>query len=90
MTRPTALVTQLLAAALGAWFVPAAFGAEERPNVVLIMTDDQGYGDLGFHGNPLIRTPNIDTMASLSARMQTFYVCPVCAPTRACLLCQSA
>lgn len=61
-------------------------GAAERPNVVLIMTDDQGYGDFGATGNPIIETPNIDTMASRSASMSTFYVCPVCAPTRASMM----
>lgn len=57
-----------------------------RPNIVLIITDDQGYGDLGFTGNPVIRTPNLDEMARESARMTTFYVSPVCAPTRASLM----
>jgi arylsulfatase A-like enzyme len=57
-----------------------------RPNVVLIMTDDQGYGDLGATGNPAIRTPHIDAMAGRSARMENFYVHPVCSPTRACLM----
>ncbi len=57
-----------------------------RPNVILIMTDDQGYGDLGVTGNPIIRTPNLDAMASRSAQMTTFYVSPVCAPTRASLM----
>ncbi len=57
-----------------------------RPNIVLIMTDDQGYGDLGATGNPVIKTPNIDAMASRSACMTNFYVSPVCAPTRACLM----
>ena len=52
-----------------------------RPNVVLIMTDDQGYGDLGATGNPLIQTPNIDAMAARSGSMENFYVHPVCAPT---------
>jgi arylsulfatase/arylsulfatase A len=50
------------------------------------MTDDQGYGDLGATGNNLIRTPNIDAMAGRSGSMENFYVCPVCAPTRACLM----
>jgi len=50
------------------------------------MTDDQGYGDLGVTGNNLIRTPNIDAMASRSGSMENFYVSPVCAPTRACLM----
>ena len=54
----------------------------DRPNVILIITDDQGYGDLGFHGNPDISTPNIDKLAERSVRFSNFYVCPVCAPTR--------
>jgi len=61
-------------------------GAGKRPNVILVMTDDQGYGDLGATGNNLIRTPNIDAMARRSGSMENFYVCPVCAPTRACLM----
>jgi len=57
-----------------------------RPNIVLIMTDDQGYGDLGATGNPVIKTPHIDALAAQSAAMSNFYVSPVCAPTRACLM----
>ncbi|MHC4228157.1 MAG: sulfatase-like hydrolase/transferase, partial [Planctomycetota bacterium] len=57
-----------------------------RPNVIIVMTDDQGYGDLGVTGNPIIRTPNIDAMAARSGSMKNFYVHPVCAPTRACLM----
>jgi arylsulfatase A-like enzyme len=57
-----------------------------RPNVVVIITDDQGYGDLGFHGNPKIRTPNLDRLARQSVRLDDFHVMPVCAPTRACLM----
>ena len=60
--------------------------APKRPNVILIMTDDQGYGDFGCTGNPILRTPNIDAMASRSGAMKNFYVHPVCAPTRACLM----
>lgn len=58
----------------------------DRPNVVVIITDDQGYGDLSSHGNPKLRTPHIDRLASEGARFSRFYVMPVCAPTRACLL----
>ncbi len=57
-----------------------------RPNVVLIMTDDQGIGDFGWTGNKVIETPNLDAMASRSATMNNFYVSPVCSPTRACLM----
>lgn len=58
----------------------------KRPNVILIITDDQGHGDLGFHGNPKIKTPNIDRLARESTRFVNFYVSPVCAPTRARLM----
>ena len=57
-----------------------------RPNVIVVMTDDQGYGDFGVTGNSLIRTPNIDAMARRSAHWEQFYVSPVCSPTRACLM----
>ena len=57
-----------------------------RPNVILMVTDDQGYGDFGYIGNPLIKTPGLDAMARQSARMTQYYVSPVCAPTRACLM----
>lgn len=57
-----------------------------RPNVILIITDDQGYGDLGFHGNPDVKTPVIDKLASESIAFRNFYVSPVCAPTRASLM----
>jgi len=50
------------------------------------MSDDQGFGDFGFAGNPVIQTPHLDAMARRSARMETFYVSPVCAPTRASLM----
>jgi arylsulfatase A-like enzyme len=59
---------------------------KKRPNVILIITDDQGYGDFGVMGNPVIQTPHLDAMAKRSAQMINFYVCPVCAPTRASLL----
>jgi len=58
----------------------------QTPNIILIMTDDMGYGDLGIKGNPHINTPHIDRLASQSAEMTSFYVSPVCAPTRASLM----
>lgn len=57
-----------------------------KPNVILILTDDQGYGDLGVHGNPTIKTPVLDQFALESAQFDRFYVSPLCAPTRASLL----
>jgi arylsulfatase A-like enzyme len=64
----------------------SAIGAADRPNVILIMTDDQGSGDFGIAGNTVIETPHIDAMARRGASMTTFYVSPVCSPTRACLM----
>jgi arylsulfatase A-like enzyme len=58
----------------------------ERPNVIIIMTDDQGYGDFGAMGNKIIETPNIDAMAKRSVTWDNFYVSPVCSPTRASLM----
>lgn len=66
--------------------ISSAAQAGQRPNIILCMTDDQGYGDLGIHGNPLIRTPVLDRLASGSVRFTSFYVSPVCAPTRSSLL----
>ena len=56
------------------------------PNVILIITDDQGYGDLGIHNNPNIVTPAIDAFAQQSIRFSNFHVSPVCAPTRSSLM----
>ncbi|MEX2381863.1 MAG: sulfatase-like hydrolase/transferase, partial [Opitutales bacterium] len=66
--------------------VQSAFAAEPKPNVILIMTDDQGYGDLGAHGNAMIRTPNLDRLHGESVRFTDFHVDPTCSPTRAALL----
>jgi arylsulfatase A-like enzyme len=76
-----------------AWLVAAAAGSTayadlsgRRPNIVLIVSDDQGYGDLGRHGNPLVRTPNLDRMYDESVRFADSHVSPTCAPTRASLI----
>ena len=61
-------------------------GVEKRPNVILIMTDDQGYGDLSCHGNPVLKTPNMDTLWAESVRLSDFHVSPLCSPTRASLM----
>ncbi len=60
--------------------------ASRKPNVVLILTDDQGYGDLACHGNRVIRTPNLDRLHAQSVRLADFHVSPVCSPTRAALM----
>lgn len=65
----------------------SSYAQDNRPpNILLIMTDDQGYGDLGYHGNPQIHTPNLDKLAGESVRFSNFYVSPVCAPTRSSLM----
>jgi len=62
----------------------AAGGARaDRPNIVVILTDDQGWGDLSVHGNKNLSTPRIDSLARDGAMFHRFYVCPVCSPTRA-------
>ena len=60
--------------------------ATDHPNIILIITDDQGIGDLGYMGNPLIKTPHLDRLAARSTRFTNFHVNPVCAPTRAALM----
>lgn len=60
--------------------------APRRPNILLIMSDDQGYGDMSAHGNPYLKTPNLDRLRGDGVRFERFYVCPVCTPTRACLM----
>ena len=67
------------------WIAITSFGVQE-PNVILIMTDDQGYGDLGCHGNPILKTPNLDKLHSESFRFTDFHVSPFCTPTRAALM----
>ena len=70
-------------------FVSTFYGlaqSNQRPNVILVITDDQGYGDLGFTGNPHVNTPVIDALARESVRFNNFYVSPVCAPTRSSLM----
>lgn len=56
------------------------------PNVVLVITDDQGYGDLSCHGNPILRTPNLDALHAESVRFTDFHVSPTCSPTRGALM----
>ncbi|MEX0586737.1 MAG: arylsulfatase [Pirellulales bacterium] len=64
----------------------AAIEKASRPNVILIMTDDQGYGELACHGNPIIKTPHLDKLHSQSVRFTDFQVSPTCAPTRTSLM----
>ena len=58
-------------------------GRKRSPNLVIILADDQGWGDLSIHGNKNLQTPNIDSLARDGALFERFFVCSVCAPTRA-------
>lgn len=64
----------------------AGGNAAKQPNIILILTDDQGYGDVGRHGHPLLKTPHMDRLYDESVRFDNFYVSPSCSPTRAALL----
>lgn len=86
--RPVALFPLTLLMLV--WF-PAVLLANEkslssRPNIILILTDDQGYGDVARHGNPVIKTPNLDRLHDESVRLLDHYVSPTCSPTRASLM----
>ncbi len=78
ITRRAALASALSPALLTA--------APARPNVIFILTDDQGYGDVSLHGNPNLRTPNMDAIAQQGVQFTRFHVMPVCSPTRSCLM----
>jgi len=73
------LLSHLLAA-------PLCAQSDKRPNVVVVITDDQGYGDLGVHGNEMIKTPNLDKLASESVCLTDYHVDPTCSPTRSALM----
>ncbi len=60
--------------------------AVEQPNVIIVMTDDQGYGELSVHGNPILKTPHLDQLHAQSVRFADFHVAPMCTPTRGQLL----
>ncbi len=60
--------------------------AADKPNFIVIFTDDQGYGDVGVYGSPNIKTPNLDRMAMEGVRFTSFYAAPFCGPSRAALM----
>ena len=76
----------LIIALLFALSPPLHAADASKPNVLLIITDDQGYGDFSIHGNPHLQTPHIDKLGAESVRFDRFYVNSFCAPTRAALL----
>jgi arylsulfatase B len=79
---------RLLCAAVlsGLVFNLAETQAADKPNVVIVITDDQGYGDLSCHGNKVLKTPNIDKLHSEAIRLRDYHVAPTCSPTRAAFL----
>ena len=83
MTRPTrfAACSLLLSLSLVAGLAEAA-----KPNFVIIFADDQGYGDLSCHGNPILKTPHLDRLHAESVRFTDFHVSPFCTPTRAAFM----
>ncbi len=69
-----------------AWIFTLHVLEASQPNVVFVITDDQGYGDLSSHGNPVIKTPSIDGLRDQSVRLTDYHVSPTCAPTRGALM----
>ncbi|MHC5118919.1 MAG: arylsulfatase [Planctomycetota bacterium] len=84
MTGKFAMLLVVLLAALAAQAKPLN---GSRPNIILVMTDDQGMGDLSCMGNEVLRTPHLDTFYALSTRFTDFHVSPTCAPTRSAIMC---
>ena len=78
-------IASLLVVALASGSPAADVAGPPRPNVVLILADDLGWADVGWHGDE-IKTPHLDTLAAAGARLEQFYVQPVCSPTRAALM----
>jgi arylsulfatase A-like enzyme len=79
------LLLPLAAAFIGAQFSTKAADTAEKPNILLILADDLGWKDVGFHGSD-IKTPHIDKLAETGVKLEQFYVQPMCTPTRAALL----
>jgi arylsulfatase/arylsulfatase A len=68
------------------WSIQPDIIAQSKPNIIIMLTDDQGYGDVGFHGNSYLDTPNMESIAAQGIEMTHFYSYPNCSPTRAALL----
>jgi arylsulfatase A len=80
------VMRKVLFSLLALWLAVVAQAAGPRPNIIVIFTDDHGYGDLGCYGSPNIVTPNIDRMAAEGLRFTSFYAAPFCGPSRAQLM----
>ena len=79
---PIRITRRVVLPALAAPLLTPALQAR-RPNIIFILTDDQGYGDSACHGNPILKTPNLDRLHAEGVRFTDFHVSPTCAPTRA-------
>jgi arylsulfatase A-like enzyme len=86
MTRTLSQVAACMACVIVLTMLAGLTFAADQPNVILVITDDQGYGDVGAHGNSMINTPNLDQLHSDSVRLTDFHVDPTCAPTRSALM----
>lgn len=85
MIRSLTALTVLFGASLGGADAADPL-AGKRPNIVFVLTDDQGYGDVTAHGNPILKTPNLDRLHAEGVRFTDFHVSPTCSPTRSALL----
>src|SRR5438309_7002795 len=63
-----------------------ALAGPAKPNIIILLTDDQGYGDLSCHGNPVLKTPNLDRLHSQAVRFTSFHAAPMCTPARGQLM----
>src|SRR5262249_47976189 len=90
ITRPEdrPVMKRFSLALLGVLFVQSVHAADapRRPNVIIVLSDDQGYGDFSCHGNPVLKTPNLDKLHAQSVRLTDFHVAPMCTPTRSQLM----
>jgi arylsulfatase len=84
------MITIMITWLVVAWLTAPALRAQpltgSRPNIIFILTDDQGYGDMSCHGHPVLKTPNLDRLHDTGVRFTDFHVSPTCSPTRAALL----
>ena len=81
------MVSSLYYCMISGLLLSGLLAAEQKPNIILVMADDQGYGDVGFNGHPFLKTPHLDEMAKAGVVMDQFYAAaPVCSPTRASVM----
>ncbi len=79
------ILSIILAASLAPGFIKAESIAGKKPNIIFILTDDQGFGDVSANGNPILKTPNMDRLHDEGVRLTDFHVSPTCSPTRSAL-----